>query len=82
MCFLGIWQLSIEESKWINDKLYVWCRAYMWSDENEEYVAVSMPGNKLKRYKNYGKGCQKHLEDWFGEHVVMPKLMMGTDEEG
>jgi len=80
VCFLGLWQLEIKEAGWKNDKLYVWCRAYVWSDEAEDYIPFSMPNNKTRQYKNYGKGCQRHMQDWYAEHVLMPKLMMGTDD--
>lgn len=80
MCFLGIWQLSIKEDQWEGDTLLVKCKAYVWSETDETYVPVKMKGNKLKKYKNYGTNCKKHMEDWYAEHVLMPKLLMGTDD--
>jgi len=80
-CFLGIWQLSIREADWKGDTLLVECKAYVWSETDEAYVPVKMKSDKLRKYgKNYGKNCKKYMEDWYAEHVIMPKLMMGTDD--
>jgi hypothetical protein len=82
VCFLGIWQLEVKEAGWKNDKLLVRCQAYMWSEENEDYLPVKMPGNKLKYYKKQGATCMKDMQDWYAEHVILPKIMMGTAEDG
>ena len=79
MCFLGLWQLEVKEARWDGDILLVRCQAYMWSEVDEDYLPVKMPGNKLKRYNGRNKRCQRYMEDWFAEHVILPKIMMGRE---
>jgi hypothetical protein len=80
MCFLGLWQLEIKEKQWRGDKMWVTCKVYMWSDVDHGYLPVSMIEDKPRRYKLTGKNCVRFLENWYAENVLMPQLMMGTDD--